>query len=78
MILAKSPVSYKGIIDRGVELEAINLGGMGINNDRTTLYKNIAASPAEREAIKEFLDKGIDVKIQVIPADKVVEVKDIL
>ncbi len=45
---------------------------------RTTLYKNIAASPAEREAIKEFLDKGIDVKIQVIPADKVVEVKDIL
>ena len=76
ILLAKSPVSYKGIIDRGVELEAINLGGMGINNDRTTLYKNIAASPAE--AIKEFLDKGIDVKIQVIPADKVVEVKDIL
>ena len=69
ILLAKSPVSYKGIIDRGVELEAINLGGMGINNDRTT---------AEREAIKEFLDKGIDVKIQVIPADKVVEVKDIL
>mgnify|MGYP003210220054 CR=1 FL=1 len=69
ILLAKSPVSYKGIIDRGVELEAIN---------RTTLYKNIAASPAEREAIKEFLDKGIDVKIQVIPADKVVEVKDIL
>ena len=78
ILLAKSQVSYKGIIDRGVELEAINLGGMGINNDRTTLYKNIAASPAEREAIKEFLDKGIDVKIQVIPADKVVEVKDIL
>ena len=78
ILLAKSPGSYKGIIDRGVELEAINLGGMGINNDRTTLYKNIAASPAEREAIKEFLDKGIDVKIQVIPADKVVEVKDIL
>ena len=78
ILLAKSPVSYKGRIDRGVELEAINLGGMGINNDRTTLYKNIAASPAEREAIKEFLDKGIDVKIQVIPADKVVEVKDIL
>ena len=78
ILLGKSRVSYKGIIDRGVELEAINLGGMGINNDRTTLYKNIAASPAEREAIKEFLDKGIDVKIQVIPADKVVEVKDIL
>ena len=78
ILLANSPVSYKGIIDRGVELEAINLGVMGINIDRTTLYKNIAASPAEREAIKEFLDKGIDVKIQVIPADKVVEVKDIL
>lgn len=40
--------------------------------------KILQRSPAEREAIKEFLDKGIDVKIQVIPADKVVEVKDIL
>ena len=43
-----------------------------------TLYKNIAADPQERDAIRKFLDQGIQVKIQVIPADKVVDVAGLL
>ncbi|MEE1313652.1 MAG: PTS sugar transporter subunit IIB [Lachnospiraceae bacterium] len=78
ILLAKSPITYKRLIDGGVDLTAVNLGGMGINETRTTLYKNLAASPEERTAIKEMLDAGVDVKIQVIPADKVVEIKNLL
>lgn len=78
ILLAKSPLAYRRIIEEGVELEAINLGGMGINEKRETLYKNIAASEEERDAIKECLEKGIDIKIQVIPDDKIVDVKDVI
>ena len=78
ILLAKSPLAYRRIIEEGVELEAINLGGMGINEKRETLYKNIAASEEERNAIKECLEKGIDIKIQVIPDDKIVDVKDVI
>ena len=76
--MAKPPLAYRRIIEEGVELEAINLGGMGINEKRETLYKNIAASEEERNAIKECLEKGIDIKIQVIPDDKIVDVKDVI
>ena len=51
---------------------------MGISGERKTLYKNIAADPQERDAIRKFLDQGIQVKIQVIPADKVVDVAGLL
>lgn len=78
ILLAKTPLTYRRLIEDGVELEAVNIGGMGINQERTTLHKNIAASPQEREAMKFMLSRGIDVKIQVIPQDPIVEIKDLL
>lgn len=78
ILLAKTPVTYDRLIEAGVPLDAVNIGGMGISGDRTTVYKNIAANPEERSAIKNMLNKGIDVKIQVIPADKVVEIANLI
>ena len=49
-----------------------------MNQERTPLYKNIAASDEERAIFREFLDKGIDVKIQIIPANNAVNMKDAL
>ena len=78
ILLAKSPITYKRMIDGGLDLTAINIGGMGINETRKTFHKNIAASEEEKEAMRNLLDRGVDVKIQVIPQDKVVEVRSLL
>lgn len=78
IMLVKTPLTLKHLIDKGLPIKSINIGGMGLNADRKKLYKNIAASDEERTALKEFIDKGIDVKIQIIPAEKVIEVKSIL
>ncbi|BEU88899.1 PTS sugar transporter subunit IIB [Selenomonas sp. TAMA-11512] len=78
ILLAKTPKTYKRLLDAGIVLHAINVGGMGVNAERRTLYKNIAASDAERDMFREFLDKGIDVKIQIIPANNAVDMKDAL
>ena len=78
IMLAKTPLTYEKIVDLGAHIPEINIGGMGISGERKTLYKNIAADPQERDAIRKFLDQGIQVKIQVIPADKVVDVAGLL
>jgi len=78
IMLAKTPLAYKALVDGGVPLTAINIGGMGMNAGRKTLFKNIAATDEERSVFKEFIDKGIDVKIQIIPAEREIEVKNIL
>nr|WP_269140300.1 PTS sugar transporter subunit IIB [Pectinatus sottacetonis] len=78
ILLAKTPETYKKIIDAGIEISAINVGGMGVNEKRRTLYKNIAASEKERSVFKEFINKGIKVKIQIIPANTAIEMVDVL
>ncbi|MEK0286019.1 PTS sugar transporter subunit IIB [Caldifermentibacillus hisashii] len=78
IMLVKTPLTLKVLVDEGVDIKEINIGGMGLNADRKKLFKNIAASDAEREVLKEFIFKGIDVKIQIIPAEKVIDVKGLL
>ena len=49
-----------------------------MTSERRTLYKNIAASDEERNIFKEFLDKNIEVKIQIIPSNNAIEMKEAL
>lgn len=78
ILLAKVPNTYKALIDRGVDIKSVNVGGMGMNANRKTLYKNIAVTEEERAILKEFIEKGIEVFIQVIPSEKAVNAKTII
>ncbi|WP_444643923.1 PTS sugar transporter subunit IIB [Caproiciproducens sp. R1] len=78
IMLAKTPLTLKALIDGGIELKAINIGGIGMKEGRKTLYKNIAVTEEERQILKDFIQRGIDVKIQIIPAEKVIDLKNIL
>ena len=77
-ILAKSPLSLKVLIENGIDIKAVNIGGMGMKAGRTTIYKTVSASEEERICIKEFLDKGIDVAIQIVPSEKRFELNNIV
>ena len=76
-ILAKSPVSLKRLVEAGIDIKAVNIGGMGMRQGRTVIYKNVSADEEERACIREFLEKGIDVAIQIIPSEKRFELKNI-
>lgn len=76
-ILAKSPVSLKSLVEAGIDIKAVNIGGMGMRQGRTVIYKNVSADEEERACIREFLEKEIDVAIQIIPSEKRFELKNI-
>ena len=78
ILLAKVPDTYKRLLDGGIALGEINLGGMGMAPGRKTLYKNIAASEVERSVMKGFLAQGIDMKIQIIPSENCIEIGKLL
>lgn len=78
ILLAKYPDAFLQVIERGVPLEEVVVGGMGANKDRTKLYKNIAATDEERDIFKSMIDKGVHVRIQVIPDEKSVDIKTVL
>ncbi len=78
ILLAKSPDTFLKLVESGINLKEVIVGGMGANKDRSRLHKNIAASDEERKTLKELIDRNISVKIQVIPDQGSVAIETLL
>ncbi|MDU5333030.1 PTS sugar transporter subunit IIB [Enterococcus sp.] len=78
IILAKSPEAYVELMEKGIPLDKVNIGGMGAKEGRTKFYKNISASSDEKANLKKLIDGGVTVTIQIIAEDKAIDVAKIL
>ncbi|ANK62117.1 PTS sugar transporter subunit IIB [Loigolactobacillus backii] len=78
LVLAKTPEVYLQLVEAGVPLKEVIVGGMGANSDRTKFYKNISATDGERETFKKIIDKGVNVTIQIVPSDKATDAAGLL
>lgn len=70
IILVKAPITIEALIDRGIVIDKLVVGGMGAKENRRVLYKNISASDEERETFKKLIDRGVPVVIHIIPDQK--------
>lgn len=75
IILVKVPEVMEALIDGGVLLDKVILGGMGAKEGRSRFNKNVSASPKEVESIKRILGKGTAMFFQLVPAEKAEDVK---
>nr|WP_218109349.1 PTS sugar transporter subunit IIB [Enterococcus avium] len=70
ILLVKGPDALNYLVNNGIAIEEVDVGGMGTRKDRSVLYKNISTSEGENEQFKELLGKNVNVFIQVMPQDK--------
>lgn len=70
IILVKAPATIAAIVEKGIEIDRLVVGGMGAKANRRVLYKNISASDEERTTFKKLIDRGIPVVIHIIPDQK--------
>ena len=78
LMLVKVPETVEALVDRGVEIRALNVGGMCKRAGRSTLYRNISSSPAENETLLRLQKRGVRVYVQVVPEDKEMEIDKVL
>lgn len=78
MLLVKVPQALEALIDAGVRLEVVVLGGMGGKAGRMKLSKNVSASPEEVECLKRLEEKGSVVQFQLVPDEKPVPLAKLL
>ena len=78
MVIVKVPGTIKQLIDNGIDIDFVNIGGMGMSNGRTKLFQNISASPEEREIFKELIAKGVKVEVQIIPSARQYDIAKLL
>lgn len=77
ILLVKTPNIILELINNGVVINKLNVGGMGSKPGRSKLYRNISATEEEVHILKEIKEKGTDVFIQVVPSDKRVMLEEV-
>lgn len=76
MVLAKTPITFQKLVNSGLAIKEVNLGGMGLRDERKPFIKNVSASPDEIEAIKDMRSKNVRVYYQLVPEQQVIEVDE--
>ena len=78
MIIVKTPNILEFLVEHDIPLTTIILGGMGAKPGRETLIRNVSTNEAERESLRNLINKGIKIIYQMVPADKEIEVRKLL
>ncbi|MBE6083432.1 MAG: PTS sugar transporter subunit IIB [Tissierellaceae bacterium] len=78
ILLVKEPNAILELVENGIPLKNVNIGGMGVKPGRNKLYKNIYASKEERETLKKLIQREINVQIRIIAEDNAVDIEKYL
>ncbi len=78
ILLTKAPQQMETLINSGVAMKTIILGGMGAKPGRSRFNKNISASPEEVKSIRNMVEGGIEILYQLVPSEVPVNVKKFL
>ena len=73
MVLSKTPDVMLALLEGGVEMKEMNLGGMGYLPGRKTVLRNIQVSPQELEQLHQIAAHGVRVFCQIVPDGKSIE-----
>ena len=74
IVLAKTPDVMEKLLNSGVEMKELNMGGMGYVAGRKMILRNIQVSPEELEQLKAIAARGIRVFCQIVPDGKCIEI----
>lgn len=77
MLLFTNSIDVLELVNYGVEIPGLNIGGMRYQEGRKQLTKALSVTP-EEEAFKELLEKGIDVTIQMVPNDEKKDIREVI
>lgn len=78
IILVKVPETIEYVVDHGIKIDEVDLGGMGAKKGRDTLYQYISTSIEEDKCFLRLLDKGIKVYVQIVPQNEKQSIKSLI
>ncbi len=78
MVIVKGPEAVEGLIDAGMSVPHVVLGGMGKREGRELLNRTVSASPDEVACFRRLTEKGCEIVYQLVPDDPAVPLARIL
>jgi mannose/fructose/N-acetylgalactosamine-specific phosphotransferase system component IIB len=78
LLLVKTPIDVLRLIDLGLKLEFINVGGVRQPGANIKLTKEVLATQEELEAWKKLDAMGIKIEVQWVPGERSTNLNDAL
>ena len=78
LLLFTNPTSVLKMVEAGVELKSINIGGMSFKEGKRQITGAVSVDDADVEAFKKLNEKGIELEIRKVDTDKKVMLMDVL
>lgn len=69
MLLFENPEDIVDLVQKGVPLKEINVGGMRFERDRKQITKAVSVSPTNVEAFKTLHELGVKLELRQLPGD---------
>ena len=77
-VIAKEPETMLRLVESGVELPSLVVGGSLVKEDGIQLTQRAYASAENVQSYKALIARGVKVTAQFVPADKPVSVADLI
>ena len=78
MLLFTNSIDVDALVDGGLSLEKLNVGGMRMQDGRHQLSRAVSVTPEEEQAFRNLIAKNVVVEIQMVPKDPIVDLKTLL
>lgn len=78
MLLFTNSIDVNRLVESGLKLEKLNVGGMHMQEGRRNLSRAVAVTPDEEQAFRSLINNNVTVEIQMVPKDPIVELKTLL
>lgn len=70
IVLFKTPKEPLWLLDKGIAIKKLNVGGMGAKAGRKKFFKNVHLSEEELNDLKSIMSRGVEVEFRMVPDDK--------
>ncbi len=69
LILAANPTTILHLVENGLAISKVNIGGMSFSQGKVPVTKAVSLSDTDKQAFRELHEHGIDLQIQLLPHD---------
>ncbi len=78
LVLAPGPAEILGLLEGGVKLKQVNVGGLHYTAGRVQLGKAIFLGAEDRRALRRIGEFGVELEGRAVPSDKAVDILGLL
>lgn len=78
MLLFTNPTSVLRMVEAGVGIESVNIGGMSYKEGKTQITNAISVNEQDVEAFKALHAKGVELEIRKVDSDAKVDLMSVL